>query len=244
MFTFPTTLYSGSRYVTSATDYDGTDSAARGADLSTNADTNTGIIKFHFKRDAVSTQQFIWCNASDAVVVDFATDKLRLILKNTGGTTVVSIVSPSDVGTDGNWHAAIAAWDVSNATSTNNWAKLWVDEAELVSDVDIPQSTINNAVANHFYAVNSFATQRFQGCLSEFFLHFGATLDPNIAANRRKFYEATGKPVSLGANGSTPLGVQPLVYFATGHPTPNLGAGGVFGTITGTPPACASSPSD
>lgn len=63
-----------------------------------------------------------------------------------------------------------------------------------------------------------------------------AWFDITNSTNRDKFYNSgTSKPVDLGANGSTPTGTQPLVYFHN-QPAPwgtNLGSGGTF-TTTGT----------
>lgn len=47
---------------------------------------------------------------------------------------------------------------------------------------------------------------------SEFFLAVGQSLDLSVTANRRKFIDASGFPVSLGATGSTPTGTAPTVY--------------------------------
>lgn len=62
-------------------------------------------------------------------------------------------------------------------------------------------------------------------CVSEFFFH-PTYIDLSVEANRRKFISAVGKPVDLGADGSTPLGVQPIAYYKVGDPAQNLGTGG------------------
>mgnify|MGYP003627497901 CR=1 FL=1 len=59
-------------------------------------------------------------------------------------------------------------------------------------------------------------------------------LDITVEANRRKFIDALGKPVSLGADGSTPTGTQPEIFAADGNIGNNLGSGG-NATVTGTP---------
>lgn len=68
-------------------------------------------------------------------------------------------------------------------------------------------------------------------------------------ATRRKFISAEGKPVNLGADGSTPTGTAPVVFFrrapeaAASTFANNLGTGGAF-TITGTLTNAGTSPSD
>ena len=63
------------------------------------------------------------------------------------------------------------------------------------------------------------------GCLQEFWGDFGVSLDLSVAANRAKFNYGT-----LGANGETPTGTTPALFFRGGptdFPT-NLGNGGAF----------------
>ena len=71
---------------------------------------------------------------------------------------------------------------------------------------------------------------------SEFYIT-NEYLDLSIVENRRKFITASGKPVFLGADGSTPTGNQPAIFFSGGQTTfgngINAGSGGNF-TPTGT----------
>lgn len=50
------------------------------------------------------------------------------------------------------------------------------------------------------------------GALAEFYFAPNQFLDFSYAENRRKFRSETGKPVSLGLDGSRPTGVAPLIY--------------------------------
>lgn len=63
-------------------------------------------------------------------------------------------------------------------------------------------------------------------------------LDITVEANRRKFIDALGKPVGLGADGSLPTGVQPEIFADDGNIGNNLGSGG-NATVTGAPTAIA-----
>jgi len=72
-------------------------------------------------------------------------------------------------------------------------------------------------------------------------------IDFTQTANRRKFISAAGKPVDLGADGSTPTGTAPAI-FLSGDASPtgfqfNKGTGGAF-TLTGTLTNATTSPSD
>lgn len=63
-------------------------------------------------------------------------------------------------------------------------------------------------------------------------------LDITVEANRRKFIDALGKPVGLGADGSLPTGSQPEIFAEDGNIGNNLGSGG-NATVTGTPTVIA-----
>lgn len=85
--------------------------------------------------------------------------------------------------------------------------------------------------------------------LADFWLAPGQFIDFSIEANRRKFISAEGKPVDLGADGSTPTGTAPAIFFrrdpsaAASTFANNLGTGGAF-AITGTLTNADTSPSD
>lgn len=61
----------------------------------------------------------------------------------------------------------------------------------------------------------------YKGYLSQVFIH-NKYIDFSVAANRRKFCALDGV-IPYGIDGSIPLGEQPLVYLANGHPSSNTG---------------------
>lgn len=52
----------------------------------------------------------------------------------------------------------------------------------------------------------------YAGGVGNLAFHHSAALDFTQVSVRRKFISATGKPVNLGSDGSTPFGSQPLIY--------------------------------
>lgn len=85
----------------------------------------------------------------------------------------------------------------------------------------------------------------FVGDAADTWIAPGQFIDFSVEANRRKFIDVNGKPVDLGADGSTPTGTAPPMFFsgnAAGFPT-NKGTGGVF-TLTGSLTNASTSPSD
>ena len=88
----------------------------------------------------------------------------------------------------------------------------------------------------------------FVGGMSEFWFDT-ARLDFSVEANRRKFVSATGKPVDVGTDGSTPTGSAPEIYLsvrpgdAAADFVTNRGTGNNF-TQNGTLTLSGTSPSD
>lgn len=118
------------------------------------------------------------------------------------------------------------------------------DSALAKSDNTAPvNGSIDFTTADHFVAAND-GSGKFNGELAEFYLT-NEFLDISVEANRRKFIDGNGFPVDLSANGSTPTGTAPLVFFsgATASWHINKGSGQGF-TEVGALTDAATNPSD
>lgn len=78
---------------------------------------------------------------------------------------------------------------------------------------------------------------KYNGAVQELWIGFGQNIDISVEANRRKFIDAGGDPVTLGVSGEIPTGTQPTVYLRKEFSTfqDNLGSLGGFtenGTLT------------
>lgn len=145
------------------------------------------------------------------------------------------------------WHHALFAMNTSSRT-----AKLYLD------DVDVSSATELSFGTGPFVAgfdgkpmmcfFDTFGA--FIGDIADFWLAPNQNLltaGDISEATRRKFISANGKPVNLGANGETPTGTAPRVFFkrdgAASTFATNRGTGGAF-TLTGTLTNASTSPSD
>lgn len=74
---------------------------------------------------------------------------------------------------------------------------------------------------------------KYSGDAAELYLAPGRYLDFTVTANRRKFFDANGRPVNKGNNGSIPTGSQPLIYLSGNKSNfhKNKGYGGDFTVI-------------
>ena len=83
--------------------------------------------------------------------------------------------------------------------------------------------------------------------IAEWYIHCSASLDLSVPSNLEKFRSSAGKPVDLGADGSTPTGSQPHYYHKGGTQAEfidNKGSLGDAVVSSGALAAGASSPSD
>lgn len=155
------------------------------------------------------------------------------------------------------WHAhTTASYDtVSNpgwhhilvAASLGATGQIYID------DVSAPRTDLVGPLAGTIdfgtspdYGIGAerLGGNKFQGEMAD--LWFNQTfLDISILANRRKFIDAAGKPVVLGATGQLPLGSDPIIFMSgdTANWQTNKGTGGGF-TLTGVLANATSNPSD
>jgi len=233
---------SATGYTTTASDYDGTnDYATRGADLTGIADGKAGTLSVWVRLDGGDAANLammataIGSGASTVFLQRNSGNRFQLILRNAALTALGTATSASLFTAGATWRNVLCSWDLVGGVMLMYVTD--VAEASVVPTND----TIDYTLGNFAIGAGTTGNTKLNGCLSEVFFHT-TFIDLTLPANRRKFISASGKPVSLGANGSLPLGVQPLLYAPDGNPTTNLGSGGAF-TVTGSVDPCSSSPS-
>lgn len=235
-----------------AADFDGTnDWMERDADLTGLSDSRTGILSFWIRLDGGNgaAMRVLGSSGGSYRIAREATDKFNFRLFNAAFTSEFSFSTVNTYTASGTWLHVLASWD-TNATAGNKIAHLYINDS---SDSSVGTDTaaafdIAYSQADHAIGAVVGGTSKLDGCLAEFYFAPGQFLDFSNSANRAKFISG-GKPVDLGADGSTPTGTAPIVYqrmadgaAATTFAT-NLGSGGNF-TITGSLDVASTSPSD
>lgn len=240
-----------STYLVDAADFDGTnDYMLRGAGLTGAADSDTGILSAWFRIDGGDGATVrILTNADNTVIISKAnTDVFRISVSGTNVSLTFETVATYLAGAA--WRHVLASWS-TNFGAGSKLSHLYIND---VSDKTVTADTgtggnVDYTSTDWGICASTGGATPFNGCVAEFYFAPGQFLDFSTEANRRKFISATGKPVDLDVDGSTPTGVAPLVYqrvadgaavatFAT-----NLGTGGNF-SITGTLDTASTSPSD
>lgn len=244
----PTNLQPAKAIVEGA-DFDGTnDHMARGGALTGVADSKTGIVSMWFLVDGfysamtllqmqAGADNHFQITAGDAGVLQFfAADSF--------GTTVLGFAASTEFGR-GVWYHVLASWDSSTGVE---WCYV-NDVQQTLTAVERNNLNIDYTTTNCFIGAYNGGGLKWDGYIAELYFAPGQYLDFSVAANRRKFRTADGKPAYLGYTGNLPTGTAPAIYQhlrdadAPANFKNNRGTGGDF-TITGTLDLASTSPSD
>ena len=233
-------------------DFDGTnDYMLRGADLTSIANSKTGIVSVWVRLDGGDgTQLAIMDNAASLVtprfyVVRNASNKFEVVGRSTIDSLALWRLTVNTYTASSTWRHVLCSWDLSTGSK-----HLYVND---VSD-DAVISTVNIDID---YGLGNFGvgatpydnSQKFNGCIAELYFAPGQYLDFSAVANRRKFISSGGRPVHLGSDGSLPTGTAPILYQrlsdgeAVANFATNRGTGGNL-SITGSLDTASTSPSD
>ena len=238
-------------FLVDGADFDGTnDFMARGADLTGIADGKAGTFYGYLRIDggngAARTLFTLRSGTLAAIGVQVGLttgNKIRVIGMNAANATILDMITTPTYLAGASWISILASWNLATGVT-----QLYIDDAEPALDTDTAtDDTLDYTRGNVGVGGLTEGSAKQNGCQAEFFFHTTA-IDLSVEANRRLFISAANKPANLGADGSTPLGVQPLVYLhlddgeAVAEFATNRGTGGDF-TITGTLETADTSPS-
>jgi hypothetical protein len=189
---------------------------------------------------------------------DFYTDHIEVDLWNAAGTShyLFRINGLTTVLADQNWHHWLFAADTNHAAHAKI-GKLTLD--------GVAQTVLEGADANAAFPIGWTVGTAYVGAssawdpsvhgneveIADLWVGMGQYADVSDSAIVAKFRDpATGKPISLGANGELPTGTSPTMFFrgnATTMGQPNLGTGTGFSkteTGSGAITTAATSPTD
>jgi hypothetical protein len=237
-----------------AADFDGTNDYLTKATMTGQAATKTGILSAWFRLDTGAVGGNLITAADlgsgfEILKVTISTTQINILGNNVSAANGFSVTANLSIST-GTWYHLLVSWDCSTGDT-----HLYVNDG---NEEDF-SSTVNQNI--DFGLVDNWTVMAYEqdpsfgggnlidGCVAELYCAPGQYLDFSVAANRRKFIDASLNPVSLGATGSTPTGTAPLIYLhlddgeTASNFAVNRGTGGNL-TVTGALGTCASSPSD
>lgn len=251
MFPFTHGILGAGGFQTAAANFDGvTDTIARGADMTGNADSNTlvfsAFLRLGTTLGAMGVDQVVWANegAFTRIRITTANQIVAIVQSSTtiGFTTFCNIQSTGTISSTNGWQHIGLSCNGSSFALMRNGTTDWSSSA-FVSTL-----TADWTRTDHWFGSGDGSTSNVLNAdVAEVFLHTSTYID--LRSNITLFRDSAGKPVNLGTSGATPTGSQPIVYFqrAVGATAStfaaNLGTGGAF-TITGALTNSTSSPSD
>lgn len=246
---------SSSDIVVDAADFDSlNDYMIRGAGLTGAVDSKKGIISFWFRLDGGDgiTQRLVYGTTTlggttpHFHVERTSLNKITMRGVATGiGSIIFEVITTSTYSAGATWNHFLASWDMSDPAARS----LYVNDISDLSVITFIDGTIDYTLADWAIGAAPSGGLKLNGCLAEVYFAADQYLDFSVISNRRKFISSNGKPVYLGADGSLPTGVAPLIYQhldngeAVANFATNRGTGGNF-TITGTLDTASTSPSD
>ena len=128
----------------------------------------------------------------------------------------------------------VCSWKIGGVEADRRFH--WVIDGEIQTNhapsLILAATAPDWTTGNFFIGSNGAGTTGVQGSLGQFYF-IQDYIDLSVQANREKFVSGTGAtaaPVDFGADGSTPLGTQPLIYLNNPYGTfqNNAGSGGNF----------------
>jgi hypothetical protein len=229
-------------YAANATHFNAAEPAylSRATALSGVVDSKRCLLSFWIKMtaDDATDRRILYDKFGYFQLTRTSANKVRLVLLSPEVVDILDVSSTAATITIGGWHHVAIAIDTSDSSK----CVVAIDggvgtSVALSSDVAAKFTQGNWRISWPSTSVGISAD------VAEFFFAPDQWLDLSVAANVAKFRDsATGKPVSLGADGSLPTGTAPAVYLKNPYSSfgTNSGTGGDFtvnGTLTeATPP--------
>lgn len=199
------------------------------------ANGKLGIISAWLRPRNVTADQYIIRGALQAGAAQKVSFTLQgggtILVQGTlegSGTFTLAMITTAKIKVN-EWTHILASWDLGNARGEVYFNDVDVTPGgPTLNDNDIDYTHDSWTIGALEDALSN--GNKYNGDIAELYFNMEATLDLDTASNRRKFIDVNRQPVALGANGETPTGATPLVFFsgatATWHT--NKGDGGGF----------------
>jgi hypothetical protein len=229
-----------SGYTAQAVALDGDTYLSRGATLTGVTTFDTLLISIWTK--VAAGDAYFLLGSMENGVIDFNVQAGHITMNTYDADFNGDRLSDLDGYATAEWTHFLIAYD---RTDTNK-CKLFINGVDNTEVDYLSNTTAPTLVGETDFFVGwngSGVDKEFTGDVADIYIAFGQWLDLTNPANVAKFI-ADGVPVDLGANGSTPTGTAPTIFFkgpAASFAT-NLGTGGPF-TLTGALTDAATSPS-
>lgn len=206
------------------------------------ADGPQGTISIWFRIDAGDglLRYILWNQGTRFQVSLTAANFVDVQGRAAGGGGVFQMTTNVTYLAGSGWHHVLASWNATTSTQ-----HIYIDGAVPGLGVNgIAPGNIDYTRGLWQIGASAGPASLFAGALSEMYFH-PVYIDLSNETNRELWRHPNGQPPSIGADGSGPLGVQPLIYMAEVTSVfTNLGSGGAFAIAGGAPTLSANTPKD
>jgi hypothetical protein len=154
------------------------------------------------------------------------TETMQINLRDTSGAIRADVGCGPDPHVVDTWYHHLISVDMATGT-----AHCYVDDVDSIQTFAAPtDTTLDFTNAQHFIGAGAGPTAIMNGSVADLWIDYETYIDFSIEANRRKFIDADGNPIYLGANGTLPTGSAPDIFLSGDTDTwhTNKGTGGGF----------------
>jgi hypothetical protein len=152
---------------------------------------------------------------------------LRVYARDVDDNVLMDFISTGGISSGSKWHHLLASWD-----SAFGLYHLYLNDEDRYFEISSELGNIDYTQDAWAVGAETDGSLRFDGAIAElYFIHYYFNF--SVEANRRKFITAAKTPAYLGADGSTPASLTPILYLPNGYNV-NSGSGGNF-TVNGDP---------
>lgn len=218
----------GSSFSATAIHLDGVAYLNRSSALTGVATGKKGLCSFWIKPTANDGgfRRFWYQNVDGNFEIRVGADNMvSFIGRNAATSTILSLATNTAITTASGWKHILASWDLATA-----FGKIYVNSADdTAASPTLTNDTIDYVDSDTTFGAYINGALPFEGNVSQFYFNMAESLDITNGTNRAKFISG-GAPVDLGADGSTPTGTAPIIYFNNPFGTfqDNLGTGGNY----------------
>ena len=208
---------------------------------STASATGTFSVWLHFNgsdgtSQTITTGQFVVSGG----VVRNANNKIQLVFASCNGALLLDVESAHTYTAASGWIHVLAAWDLGAPK-----VQLYINGvSDLAPGGTIASGSICYTVPK--WGIGGLSSATLDADVADWYASFGTAVDLDVVANRAHFRSATGKPVDLAADCSSPTGSTPIGCLTGALATwpQNNGTGGGFAVHGAALAAAPTSPSD
>ncbi len=217
-------------FVASAMNYNGTTNwAARGADLTSNADSKVFTFATWFRIDAGdgTARQIVHGQGSSYVIQINTANQIRIRLENAASAAIADWHTDDTYLAGAAWHHITVSVDLGASPIR---VQTYVDgvAVDVTFTTTAVDDTIDWTVPDHGYGATDAGAVPFDGCLSQTYLNNVTSLDLDATNVLNNFISPGGAPMWLGSDGSFPTGSPPIIFVPDGDPSANAGFGGNY----------------